>query len=58
VAKPDPHRRSMMTICPIALTVTCKKCLAFNVCPLKAVLGDYKKTGGISAKRPRRQEVA
>jgi len=33
----------MMTICPIALTVTCKKCPAFNVCPLKAVLGDYKK---------------
>jgi len=31
-----------MTICPIALTVTCKKCPAFNVCPLKAVLGDYK----------------
>ncbi len=32
-----------MTICPIALAVTCKKCAAFNVCPLKGVLGDYKK---------------
>ena len=32
-----------MTICPIALMVTCKKCPAFNVCPLKTVLGDYKK---------------
>lgn len=32
-----------MTVCPIALAVTCNKCPAFSVCPLKAVLGDYKK---------------
>jgi hypothetical protein len=32
-----------MTICPIALTVTCKKCPAFSACPLKGVLGDYQK---------------
>jgi hypothetical protein len=32
-----------MTLCPIALMVTCKKCPAVNVCPLKAVVGDYKK---------------
>jgi len=32
-----------MTLCPIALVVGCKKCPAFSVCPLKGVIGDYKK---------------
>lgn len=32
-----------MTLCPIALAVGCKKCPAFSVCPLKGVIGDYKK---------------
>jgi hypothetical protein len=32
-----------MTLCPIALAVGCRKCPAFNVCPLKGVIGDYKK---------------
>jgi len=32
-----------MTLCPIALVVGCKKCPAFTVCPLKGVIGDYKK---------------
>lgn len=32
-----------MTICPIALVAGCKKCLAFKICPLKSVIGDYKK---------------
>jgi hypothetical protein len=32
-----------MTICPIAIVVGCKKCPAFAVCPLKSVIGDYKK---------------
>jgi hypothetical protein len=32
-----------MTLCPIALVAGCKKCPAFTVCPLKAVIGDYKK---------------
>ena len=32
-----------MTLCPIALAVGCKKCPAFNVCPVKGVIGDYKK---------------
>ena len=31
-----------MTLCPIALVVGCRKCPAFNVCPLKEVIGDYK----------------
>ena len=32
-----------MTLCPIAIAVGCKKCPAFSVCPLKGVIGDYKK---------------
>ena len=32
-----------MTFCPIALVVGCKKCPAFTACPLKGVIGDYKK---------------
>ena len=31
-----------MTICPIAIAVGCKKCPIFKVCPVKAVIGDYK----------------
>ena len=29
-----------MTICPIAIAVGCKKCPAFQFCPLTTVLGD------------------
>ncbi|BAO30917.1 hypothetical protein [Sulfuritalea hydrogenivorans] len=29
-----------MTVCPIAIVAGCKKCPAFNICPLKGVLGD------------------
>jgi len=32
-----------MTLCPVAIAVGCKKCPAFTVCPLKSVIGDYKK---------------
>ncbi len=32
-----------MTICPIALVSGCKKCPVFKACPLKGVIGDYKK---------------
>jgi len=32
-----------MTLCPIALAVGCQKCVAFTACPLKSVIGDYKK---------------
>ena len=31
-----------MVLCPIAVAVGCRKCPAFAVCPLKAVIGDYK----------------
>ncbi len=33
----------MMTLCPIAIVASCKKCPAFSVCPLKTVIGDYTK---------------
>lgn len=32
-----------MTICPIALAVGCRKCPIFAVCPVKGIIGDYKK---------------
>ena len=32
-----------MTLCPIAVVASCKKCPAFSVCPLKTVIGDYMK---------------
>lgn len=31
-----------MTLCPIALTVGCEKCLAVTLCPLKSVIGNYQ----------------
>jgi hypothetical protein len=31
-----------MTVCPIAIVASCKKCPAFSFCPLKSVLGDHK----------------
>jgi hypothetical protein len=32
-----------MTLCPIASLAGCKKCILFNVCFLKGLIGDYKK---------------
>ena len=32
-----------MTLCPIAMAVGCRKCPIFAVCPVKGVIGDYKK---------------
>ena len=34
---------SKMMLCPIALAVGCKKCPAFVICPVKGIIGDYKK---------------
>ncbi len=41
-----------MTICPIAIAVSCKKCPAFSFCPLKTVLGDYMKEEKSPTKGP------
>jgi hypothetical protein len=32
-----------MTLCPIAIVAGCKKCPVFSMCPVKGVIGDYKK---------------
>lgn len=39
-----------MTLCPIAIVAGCEKCPAFKVCPLKSVIGDYKKQGEAQTK--------
>ena len=39
-------RRNQMNLCPIALVAGCKKCPLFTVCPLKSVIGDYKREEG------------
>jgi hypothetical protein len=40
---PLASRRIEMTVCPIAIAVGCKKCPVFSVCPVKGIIGDYKK---------------
>lgn len=32
-----------MVLCPVAIAVGCKKCPIFSVCPVKGIIGDYKK---------------
>ena len=44
-----------MTLCPIAMAVGCRKCFAFEACPLKAVIGDYKAEGAGPASPPAAQ---
>ena len=39
-----------MTICPIAIAVGCRKCPIFAVCPVKGIIGDYKKADDAPAK--------
>jgi len=41
-----------MTLCPIALAVGCRKCLAFTICPLKGVIGDVKPEADAQADKP------
>ena len=47
-----------MTLCPIAIVASCKKCPACSVCPLKSTLGDFKpeaKKPDASASRSRKK---
>ena len=39
-----------MTLCPIAVAVGCRKCPIFAVCPVKGVIGDYRKEDDAPAK--------
>jgi len=41
-----------MTLCPIALAVGCRKCPIFAVCPVKGIIGDYKKESAKEADAP------
>jgi hypothetical protein len=45
-------RSQEMTLCPIALVIGCKKCPVFAICPLKGVIGDYKKEDAPGTKPP------
>jgi len=40
-----------MTLCPVAIAVGCVKCPIFKICPLKSIIGDYKKPANKTAKR-------
>ena len=42
-----------MTLCPIAVVAGCKKCPAFNICPLKSVIGDAPGTPEVKAPEAR-----
>ena len=45
-----------MTLCPIALAVSCKKCPAFSFCPVKTVIGDYVKEEKTKTKQQEEDE--
>jgi hypothetical protein len=45
-----------MTLCPIAIAASCKKCPAFSFCPLKTVIGDYMKEEGTQTKQREDEE--
>lgn len=38
------NERTAMTLCPIAIAVSCRKCPIVSVCPVKTVIGDYVET--------------
>jgi hypothetical protein len=38
----NPHLELLMVLCPIAMSVGCRKCPIFRICPVKSVIGDYK----------------
>lgn len=40
-----------MTLCPIAIVATCKKCPVFKLCPMKSIIGDYKKVDNTQTKK-------
>jgi hypothetical protein len=50
-----------MTLCPIAIAAGCRKCPVFGVCPLKGVIGDYRKEDDAPAKstasKPKKSEA-
>jgi hypothetical protein len=51
-AQEPARRRIIMTICPVAIAVGCKKCPVFSICPVKGIIGDYVKPGEGKATPP------
>ena len=47
-----------MTLCPIALVAGCTKCPAVSLCPLKSVIGDYRKPGETPSMQDAEQDSA
>ena len=43
--------RITMTLCPIALAVSCKRCPAYKICPATRLLGDEKEVSSASLMR-------
>ena len=39
-----------MVLCPVAIAIGCRKCPIFKVCPVKGIIGDYKKGDDTTAK--------
>ncbi len=39
-----------MVLCPVAIAVGCRRCPIFAICPVKGVIGDYKKGAHTAAK--------
>jgi hypothetical protein len=46
-----------MVLCPIALVAGCKKCPAFAICPVKGIIGDYKKEEEAPAKQQQAEKT-
>ena len=45
-----------MTICPVAIAVGCRRCLIFKFCPVKGLIGDYKKGQADQKKESKKQK--
>ena len=45
-----------MTVCPIAIIASCKKCPMFKMCPLKSVLGDHHPKKDESSKSKKKEK--
>ena len=54
-AAADLLGRLIMTLCPVALAVGCIKCPVFNICPVKGIIGDYKKDAPLVAALKKKQ---
>ena len=47
--------RLIMTLCPVALAVGCIKCPIFKICPVKGIIGDYKKDAPLPSDLKKKQ---